>query len=308
MAPGVVYSRTSFKRRTGAPKQMWQRERGDLADLAVIVGLSILLAVLAAFTTGPLRIALGVLFVLFFPGYTLVAALFPRRGSLDPLERTALSFGLSLAVVPLMGLLLNFTPWGIRPNPVLVSLLLFIIIMAAVAWHRRHRLAPEERFGPRLLPRFTSLSHSWKAQGTWGRTLTLLLVLAVVGGVTTAAYAISRPKTGERFTEFYILGREGRAENYPSQLVLGDEGRVTVGIVNQEHETTTYRVEVTIDAETVGVRDVITLDHQGKWEEELGFVPTRAGPRQKVEFLLYKGTDQRPSRTLHLWLDVSQAR
>jgi len=38
------------------------------------------------------------------------AALFPGKDDLDGIERIALSFGLSIAVVPLMGLALNYTP------------------------------------------------------------------------------------------------------------------------------------------------------------------------------------------------------
>lgn len=59
-----------------------------------------------------LRIIIGLPLVLFFPGYTLIAALFPRKGSLSGIERLALSFGLSIAVVPLIGLALNYMPWG----------------------------------------------------------------------------------------------------------------------------------------------------------------------------------------------------
>ena len=69
-----------------------------------------------------LRIALGSLFVLFLPGYSLVEALYPREEDLSPLERLALSIGLSLALVPLVGLLLNYSPWGIRLDPVVASL------------------------------------------------------------------------------------------------------------------------------------------------------------------------------------------
>ncbi|MBN1814156.1 MAG: DUF1616 domain-containing protein [Anaerolineae bacterium] len=47
------------------------------------------------------RLFLGLLFVLFVPGYALQAVLFPRAADLDGPERLALSFGLSIAVVPL---------------------------------------------------------------------------------------------------------------------------------------------------------------------------------------------------------------
>jgi len=101
-------------------------------ELLLIVILSLLLVPLAMFTSGALRIAFGLIFVLFFPGYTLIAALFPRKTSLGGIERLALSFGLSIAVVPLLGLLLNYTPWGIRLCPILISVLVFIMVMAGI--------------------------------------------------------------------------------------------------------------------------------------------------------------------------------
>lgn len=85
------------------------------------------------------RYVLGSLFVLYLPGYTLIEALYPRAEDLKPLERLALSLGLSLAVVPLMGLLLNYTPWGIRLAPVVASLALFTEGMAFAAVLRKHR-------------------------------------------------------------------------------------------------------------------------------------------------------------------------
>ena len=41
---------------------------------------------------------------------------------MESLERVALSIGLSLALVPLVGLLLNYTPWGITLTPIMISL------------------------------------------------------------------------------------------------------------------------------------------------------------------------------------------
>ena len=115
-------------------------------DLILIIIFSLLMVPLALLTAGPGRIVVGLAFVLFFPGYALIAALFPKKDDLDGVERLALSFGLSIAVVPLIGLGLNYTPWGIRLYPILISLLTFIIIMAIVAWYRRRRLLPQNRF------------------------------------------------------------------------------------------------------------------------------------------------------------------
>jgi uncharacterized membrane protein len=55
-------------------------------------------------------------------------ALFPKREKMGGIERIALSFGMSLAVVPLLGLILNYTPWGIRLESILYSVASFIFI------------------------------------------------------------------------------------------------------------------------------------------------------------------------------------
>jgi len=51
--------------------------------------------------------------VLFIPGHVAVEALFPKSREIDAIERFALSVELSLALVPLIRLLLNYTPSGI---------------------------------------------------------------------------------------------------------------------------------------------------------------------------------------------------
>ena len=93
-----------------------------------------------------MRVLLGLLLVLFLPGYSLIAALFPRKDDLDGIERIALSFGLSIAVVPLIGLALNYTPLGIRLVPVLLGLSLFTVLLAVVAGVRRVWMPEAERF------------------------------------------------------------------------------------------------------------------------------------------------------------------
>ena len=92
-----------------------------------------------------IRYALGSIFVLWLPGYTFIKALFPTKvpiktssESLDTIERVAFSSGMSLALVPIVGLLLNYTPWGIRLTPIVLSLLLMTTIFATVAIIREH--------------------------------------------------------------------------------------------------------------------------------------------------------------------------
>ena len=118
-------------------------------DLLLINILSALLIAVIAFSPdSPARIILGLPFILFFSGYVLICALFPRRKDLDIIERLALSLGLSIAVTSLMGLVLNYTPFGIRLYPVTFSLFLFIVLLSIVAMYRRRTLSLRDAFAP----------------------------------------------------------------------------------------------------------------------------------------------------------------
>ena len=118
-------------------------------DLALVILLTlscIPFVLIPPLNETPVRIVLGLLLVLFLPGYSLIAALFPRRDDLDGIERIALSFGLSIAVVPLLGLALNYTPFGIRLVPILAVLSVFTVSLAVIAGVRRCWLPEEDRF------------------------------------------------------------------------------------------------------------------------------------------------------------------
>ncbi len=88
----------------------------------------------------PVRWVFGSIFVLFLPGFLTVEALFPDPRELDNIERLALSMGLSLAITPLIGLLLNYTPWGIRLNPTVVSLSMYSLFISIVAAYRKFKV------------------------------------------------------------------------------------------------------------------------------------------------------------------------
>lgn len=93
-----------------------------------------------------IRNLLGTIFVLWFPGYAFVKALFPRQlpikasdKDLDIIERIALSVGISIALVPMVGLLLNYTPWGINLTPSTLSLAALTLAFATAALIREHQ-------------------------------------------------------------------------------------------------------------------------------------------------------------------------
>ncbi len=217
------------------------------------------------------------------------------------IERLALSFGLSIAVVPIIGLILNYTPWGIRLETILWSTAAFIFIMAAIAWLRRKRLL-EESFGIE----FTLALVSW-GKGVQNKVLSIVLVIVILGALGITGYVIATSELGQEFTEFYILGLEGKTIDYPEELKVGEEGIVTIGIINHEYETVSYRVEVVFGDMKVDEIGPLMLQNDEEWTQEVSFTPEIAGEMQKVEFLLYKNGELRPYlEALRLWIDVRE--
>jgi len=261
---------------------------------------AILVVLVVLFPISILRILIGVPFVLFFPGYALVCALFPKKGDLDEVERLALSIGLSIAVVPLLGLVLNYTPFGIRLYPILISLFSFTFLMSFVAMRRRNALSIEERFTPSFsvnVPRWRELSKMDKA-------LSVGLIFCVVFSGALMANFATTPRVRERFTEFYVLGPTGKVEGYPTTLTLGESGTVILGVVNHEYDEATYRIVIRLDGETVGTIEGIGLEHEGRWEKNFTFTPDKTGEKLKLEFLLYMNGGAEPYRSLHLWITI----
>ena len=260
----------------------------------------ILIIIVVLFPTFFLRAVFGIPFVLFFPGYALVCALFPKKMDLDEVERLALSIGLSIAVVPLLGLVLNYTPFGIRLYPILVSLFSFTLLMSLVAMRRRKALSVKDRF----TPSFSVNIPRWQELSKMDKTLSVGLISCVVLSGALVANFAATPRVGERFTEFYVLGPTGKVEGYPTTITLGESGTVILGVVNHEYDEVAYRIVVRLDGETVGTMEGIGLEHEEKWEQNFTFTPNKTGEKLKLEFLLYKEGGDEPYRSLHLWITV----
>ncbi|MDI9633955.1 MAG: DUF1616 domain-containing protein [Methanolinea sp.] len=305
------------------------------ADLALVYAwtfLSVVAIYAPVVSESPLRVVLALPMVLFVPGYALIAALFPGKGEIDGIERLALSFGLSIAVVPLIGLVLNYTPFGIRLDPVVVSLVVFTWSMAVTAQVRRARLPPGERFSVPFREMWAEAkSELFPADASrLDRALSVLLVAAVVAAVGTTVYVIAVPKEGEKFTEFYILGREGKAADYPTELVVGRPESIIVGIGNHEYRNVTYFVEIlllearfdtatnesTIPSMKRMASFAVTVPHNATYEQRHNFTPGNREANQ-VKFLLFRdepppdsvwGMDRINAsyRDLHLWVRVRE--
>jgi hypothetical protein len=86
-----------------------------------------------------LRYAFGFVLAVFLPGYCLTETLFPRKNSMDEIERFTFSVGLSFAVTALVGLFLSFTPFGLTLTTALLTLGSIVIVLALVALNRKYK-------------------------------------------------------------------------------------------------------------------------------------------------------------------------
>jgi uncharacterized membrane protein len=250
-----------------------------------------------------LRLLLGLPFVLFVPGYILQAALFPRVGDLDGPERLAFSFGLSIAVVPPMVLILDALPWGIRLGPIVIAEGLFIVVFSTVALLLRRQLPEDEQF---VLAVDVDMKDWWSAQDQAGRILYGVLAVALLVAVGAALAIVLLPNPTERFTEFYVLGPEGLAENYPREAVAGESISLAVGIANREGVRAEYRIEVRTEEQQIGAAGPIALEDRKVWEGPVQYALPQVGEDQEMLLLLYRDRDSEPYRTLRLWINVVQ--
>lgn len=333
------------------------------ADLVAIVLLVIATAISAlapVVSETPLRIALGLAFVLFAPGYAFIGALFPERGpspdatsattesdtdaesdagmfdrahpqrsgSIDGIERVALSFGLSIALTPLIGLVLNFTPFGIRLVPIVLSIGGFTIIACVVAALRRQELPAEERFRvPYRAWLGAARSELFEPETRMDAVLNVVLVVSLLLAIGSVGYATLVPQQGESFSELYLLTENESgdlvANDYPQNFTVGQSQPVIVGIGNHEHEQLEYSVvaklqRVSIQNNSTTVRESQVLDRFSRtvpanesvrWTHNV--TPSMTGERLRLIYLLYKGsppqeaTVENAYRETHLWVNVT---
>ncbi|WP_262176614.1 DUF1616 domain-containing protein [Haloarcula laminariae] len=306
-----------------------------LLDLAVVCGIALITYAVwrrQGNPLGPARVLVGGAFVLLGPGYALTAALFPRRASteaggrvtLSGLERVVFTVGLSIVTVPLLALFLNYTRWGITAWSVVLTLVWFVLVAAAVAAVRRLQVPPAERYRLPVGDSLAGLTNTGPATAVIG----VLFVLSVAAAGT----ALATTDGGQRYTEFYLMTADDEtgelvADDYPESLAPIETAPLYVGIENREGQSAEYTVLVEFHrVDTVdGERTVTARWREDRYETQLraGAVngtglrvspPTSAaGERLRLTLLLYKGsTGDNPRidgayRSVHIWITVESS-
>ena len=271
-------------------------------DLVLVVGLTLLLFPVTLLPVPPLRIVYGIGMVLLAPGYALVEMVFARRNDLDFPARLGLSFGLSLAVIPALALLLSWLPWGVRQTPMLIALSVWIVLFCGLAAVRRWQLSPYEP--NRAVSPLNPLSW-WVGQKLWLKIGLLVGGPILVGAAMLIIVLLALPDPAQKYTEFYLVGSEGLAENYPRTVAVGSPVQLKFGLTNHEGKAIRYqKIEVRRDTELLGSYGPINLANDSQLEQLLAFTLNSPGLDQKVEVLLFLEDNSNPYRRLYLWLNV----
>lgn len=273
-----------------------------MIDLVTVSGLTlILVALVHGVSLEPLRVAIGVTVVLFIPGYLLAAVLYPTQEVLNSIERIGLSIGFSIALISILGLGLNFTPWGLSQNGMLTTLVIWNLCMAFITWYRRLSVSPRKRSGISWTTLITEIQRL-RRRSFFASYLILVAGLALLIGVTT--WKIQQPIPSQEFTEFYILGPDGRVNDYPTMMMVGRANRLNIGVVNREGGDRTYHLVVLQDGAPIGSAGPLTLGHGQRWEGQVEVIPTMPAQGSRLEIHLFRDSEVNPLHKLRLVVDV----
>lgn len=289
------------------------RDRGSAFDLIVIAVLSLLTAVLVWQSVLP-RVAgwiLGVPFLLFYPGYAVVAAVFPEHSRRidatevrpqeppSPLARVTLSLAVSPVIVAVVATALSPLR-AIELGPVLLGVTLVTLALLSVAGIRRLQLPVHLRAGYSL-----SGLRSALAAGVPGNSVqSLAFVIAALALVSVSIAAVAIPPAGEAYTETYLLTEDDGefvADGLPTDADPGETAQFHVGIENHENEPVEYEA-VTVLQEVDGSGEVTSQTRADGFSVSLGddeeaierqsFTAAAAGSdeRLRVQVLVFEGS------------------
>ena len=255
------------------------------------------------------RTIIGLIFVLSAPGYVVIAALFPSRNDISDAERAALSFGFSIGLLALVGLGLNYTPWGLRLESVLGFTTALTVLCVFIAVRRRGALSKANRFAVSLEEVRSAVSVIRPGSGArLDRALSIIALVSIIVSASVFAYLVAAP-SNEHFTQLYVLGPYGKAADYPTNFTLGDTSSVVVGVTNNEGRDTTYELVVRLNDSgnaTTLHTEQLTLGNGQTWQKPISLTPDKAGDGMKMEFLLYKSPDyDTPYREAYFWVNVT---
>ncbi len=314
----MVYkdSDSAFKNRSPAGSVSQKPATGNFTDLILLSGVllvMLLFVYLPHINDGVIRFVLALAVVLFVPGYMLIAAVYPGKDSLGNMERLLLAVTFSVILVPMACLVLNYTIWGIRLDPVIVVITLMTGFFTIVAFLRRLALPADRRL---------SFSLDWlygdarklllpSSKSSLDVFILVVLLLSIVSVAAMVAYSVMGNRPADRYTELFLCDNNGSMGIYPTVLWPGQNYSVVAGISNYEGGDRVYDLVVNFDdgkAPFDFYRERIPVRDNQAVKRTIFLRPTRPWDDARVTFSLYNADDnQTPYRQCYLLLKNATA-
>jgi hypothetical protein len=214
---------------------------------------------------------LGVLMVLFIPGYAVVSALLPKIG----IERTLLlSLGLSISISAVGGLFLNLTPWDLTPKTRVLWLCTIALIGIILAWRQRISSAKSFVVGVPSLQKENIVIFSWAG--------------AILLSAVFIAY-ISSKQVETTFTQLWAI---------PTASAEG-KNQIQIGIRNEEKQSEIYGLYIEEDGRRLEEWPTIPIDANGEW---ITIFQLPEKPSRTIRIFLYRSNDM---NNAYRWLRLS---
>lgn len=252
--------------------------------LAAVAGANLGLLVLPSGAVARILLALPLLFIL--PGYALLAAAFPRRavgsdrltwemparnaaatGSLAPFERVALSVGLSVALVPPLGLVVATAPVATTVGTLAAVVSAVVVAGMFGSVVRRLGLPEAERYeSPMAVALAATRTALAGSVSTRRRALNLCVVVVVVLSLTTMLGALAASPRGASYTSMTLLTQNESGEyvssGYPETLASAERQPPYVELANHEGQTVDYTLVTTVQRVRADNGSVTALDER----------------------------------------------
>jgi uncharacterized membrane protein len=259
---------------------------------AIAVTLVAMAATLAPGTPAPVRLILGALLVLILPGYAVSAACLPFRSVGVP-ERLCLTLGLSVGIMIVGGLLLNWAAPALGLHRATWSILLGDVTLTACGIALERRFAARAR---RLKAEQMSITLPHVGRLLRSGLLLAITLLALAAAITISVSAAVNQERGQQSTELWML---------PASL-SGQEQAFQVDISNLQSTTTSYHLEVLVEGRPFRRWESIRLKPYGTWRATWTLTHSQHAHAMPVQAVLYlQSASSTPYRRAELWLGPS---
>lgn len=256
------------------------------------------------------NITLAPFFLLFLPGYALVATMYPAKSQVTTTVRYILAILWSLVLAPLLALILYFLPFGlaIRDWKLLVGTLVVYLFFIGVI--QRIRTPLEERFQPTIwITPEISVNRRIEMNKTIRQIDKVHLWLGISACVLLCAilYATFAFDRHDPYTEFYVqetvsnepitLPAFADSASFPVANRQESESIYDLWVVNQELRPATYTV-----AQKTGENEATYVSSFSLAYNDQKQVRVRLAERQDsaeaIVFLLFLDDSATPYRTI----------